>query len=165
MKDKILNSGLLRFLTGLKICRWAAAHPLLGKFCSYEVISYLICGVLTTALDYIVHFVCRGLGLSTGLSLTIAWISAVIFAYFVNKIFVFLSTDWSAGTLAHELTGFVSCRIASYFMNLAIMLVTVDVLHWNEPLMKLLSGILVMIVNYFGSKLLVFGRRKGEIES
>ena len=161
MKDKILNSRFIRFFTNMKISRWAAGHPVLGKFCNYEVITYLICGILTTVVDYVIHFTCRGFGLSTGISLTIAWTAAVIFAFFVNKIFVFLSTDWSRKVLRHELWSFLSCRIASYFLNLAILIISVDILHLNEPVMKIASSILVIILNYFGSKLFVFASRKG----
>ena len=39
---------------------------------------------------------------------------------------------------------------------MVLMLVTVDLLHWNEVLMKIGCNVIVMILNYFGSKLFVF---------
>lgn len=156
MKNKILNHPLIRWLIRLRLCQWAASHPLLSRFCNYEVISYLICGVLTTAVDYITYFVGKSIGLNTAVSTTLAWILAVIFAYFVNKVFVFFSTDWTLTGLIQEIIPFLSCRIFSYVMNLILMVVTVDLLHFNEPLMKIFSSIFVLIVNYFGSKFIVF---------
>lgn len=161
MKEKILNHPLIRWIIHLPVCRWAASNPILSRFCTYEVISYLICGVLTTAVDYVTYFIGKGIGLNTAAATTLAWVLAVLFAYFSNKAFVFLSTDWSAAGIRRELFPFISCRILSYLMNVVIMVITVDRLCWNEPFMKIASNILVMIVNYFGSKLFVFRRQKG----
>ena len=90
------------------------------------------------------------------MSNAIAWVVAVAFAYLTNKPFVFKSHDWSAKTVIPELTKFVSCRVASGLMETLILLVTVDILHWNGNIWKLVTSVLVVILNYFGSKLLVF---------
>ncbi|MBQ8639832.1 MAG: GtrA family protein [Lachnospiraceae bacterium] len=160
MKEKVLQHPLIRWAVNLRISRWAASNPLLSRFCTYEVISYLICGVLTTLVDYVTYFVCKAIGISTGISTTVAWILAVLFAYFVNKVFVFLSTDWSIEGLRRELIPFFSCRIFSYVVNLVLMILTVDLFCWNEPLMKIGCNVIVLIINYFGSKLLVFRSAK-----
>lgn len=156
MKDKILAHPLIRWAISLPPCRWAASHPILSKFCNYEVISYLVCGVLTTAVDYITYFAGKKIGLNTAGATTFAWLFAVIFAYIVNKIFVFFSTDWTPRGLFKEIVPFLSCRIFSYVMNVVLMVLTVDILHLNEPLMKIICNIIVMIINYFGSKFIVF---------
>ena len=50
-----------------------------------ELISYLFFGVLTTAVNFIVYLpVYNILGLSASVSNMIAWVVAVVFAYFVN---------------------------------------------------------------------------------
>lgn len=160
MKEKIMKNPFIQWAVNLRISKWAASNPVLSKFCNYEVISYLVCGVLTTVVDYVTYFISKAAGAGTGAATTIAWVLAVIFAYFVNKIFVFFSADWTAAGIRRELIPFVSCRIFSYVLNLILMIVTVDFLHLNEALMKIASNIIVMIVNYFGSKLLVFGGAK-----
>ena len=40
-----------------------------------------------------------------------------------------------------------------------IMYLTVDLLLWNGTLMKLLSNILVILLNYIASKLVIFRRK------
>ncbi len=160
MKNKVLQNPFIRWILNLPPCRWAASHPVLSRFCSYEVISYLICGVLTTAVDYITYFAARSIGFNTAAATTLAWFLAVLFAYFVNKIFVFFSTDWSAPRLIKEILPFLSCRILSYVMNVIVMILTVDFLHFNEPLMKIFCSIFVIISNYFGSKFFVFRNKK-----
>ena len=89
----------------------------------------------------------------------IAWVVAVIFAFLTNKPFVFHSHDWSVKTVVPELIKFVSCRLASGVMETLILLLTVDCLHWNGNIWKLVTQVLVVIVNYVGSKLLVFRKK------
>ena len=123
----------------------------------WDVISYLFFGVLTTAVNYIVYLPCyNGLHLSGSVSNAIAWVVAVAFAYLTNKPFVFRSFDWSAKTVIPELTKFVGCRVGSGVLETAIIFLTVDTLSWNGNVMKLLTSVLVVVLNYIGSKLLVF---------
>ena len=122
-----------------------------------DVIVYLVFGVLTTAVNYIVYLPCyNGLGLSGSVSNAIAWVGAVAFAYLTNKPFVFRSHDWSAKTVIPELMKFVGCRVGSGVLETAIIFLTVDLLGWNGNVMKLLTSVLVVVLNYIGSKLLVF---------
>ena len=123
----------------------------------WEVLSYLIFGVLTTVVNYLIYLpVYNLLGLSAALSNAIAWVVAVAFAYLTNKPFVFKSHDWSAKTVIPELTKFVGCRVASGAAETLILLVTVDILNWNGNIWKLLTSVIVVVLNYIGSKLLVF---------
>ena len=122
-----------------------------------DVIVYLVFGVLTTAVNYIVYLPCYNvLGLSGSVSNAIAWVGAVAFAYLTNKPFVFRSHDWSAKTVIPELMKFVGCRVGSGVLETAIIFLTVDWLGWNGNVMKLLTSVLVVVLNYIGSKLLVF---------
>lgn len=126
----------------------------------WEVLSYLIFGVLTTVVNYLVYLPAYNLlGLSAALSNAIAWVVAVAFAYLTNKPFVFKSNDWSAKTVIPELTKFVGCRVASGAAETLILLVTVDILHWNGNLWKLVTSVLVVILNYVASKLVVFKKK------
>ena len=123
----------------------------------YNVLAYLVFGVLTTAVNYLVYLPCYNLwSFSAAASNAIAWVAAVAFAFLTNKPFVFKSHDWSLPTVWAELTKFVGCRIGSGLLETLILWLAVDRLEWNGNLWKLVTSILVVIVNYFGSKLLVF---------
>ncbi len=125
-----------------------------------DVLSYLVFGVLTTAVNYGVYLPCYNLlGLSAAVSNGVAWVFAVAFAYLTNKPFVFQSHDWSMQTVLPELTKFIGCRIGSGAAETGILLVTVDILGWNGNAWKLLTSVLVVVLNYVGSKLLVFSRK------
>lgn len=122
-----------------------------------DVIIYLVFGVLTTVVNYVVYLPCYNvLHLSGTASNAIAWVGAVAFAFVTNKPFVFQSHDWSAKTVIPELTKFVGCRLGSGVLETAIIFLTVDVLAWNGNVMKLATSVLVVVLNYIGSKLLVF---------
>ena len=126
----------------------------------WVVLSYLIFGVLTTVVNYCVYLPVYNLvGLSASVSNVIAWMIAVAFAYLTNKPFVFKSNDWSAKTVIPELTKFVGCRVASGAAETLILLVTVDILHWNGNIWKLVTSVLVVVMNYIASKLVVFKKK------
>ena len=126
----------------------------------WDVITYLIFGVLTTLVNYIVYLPCLYvLNLSAAVSNVIAWIVAVAFAYLTNKPFVFGSHDWSMKTVGPELVKFLSCRIGSGVLETLILMVTVDLLGWNGFWWKLFTQVLVVVLNYIGSKLLVLKKK------
>ena len=123
----------------------------------WDVLTYLVFGVLTTVVNYLVFLPCYNvLQLSATVSNVIAWVVAVAFAFLTNKPFVFKSNDWSAKTVMPELTKFLGCRIGSGVLETAIIFVTVDLFCWNGNWMKLATSVLVVILNYFASKFLVF---------
>lgn len=127
----------------------------------WDVLSYLFFGGLTTVVNYIVYLPCYNwLHLSASVSNVIAWVFAVAFAYLTNKPFVFKSYDWSMKTVVPELTKFVGCRVGSGVLETVILFVTVDLLQLNGNIIKLAVSVLVVVLNYFGSKLLVFRRKE-----
>ena len=126
----------------------------------WDLITYLVFGVLTTVVNYLVYLPCYNwLYLSGALSNVIAWVAAVAFAYLTNKPFVFKSHDWSMKVVLPELTKFVGCRVGSGLLETAIIFVTVDVLGWNGNIIKIITSVLVVILNYVASKLVVFRKK------
>ena len=122
-----------------------------------DILSYLFFGVLTTVVNYLVYLPCLNLlEMSAAASNVAAWVVAVAFAYLTNKPFVFKSHDWSAKTVLPELSKFVGCRVGSGVLETLIIFLTVDCLLWNGNVMKLVTSVLVVILNYVASKLLVF---------
>ena len=123
----------------------------------YDILVYLIFGVLTTVVNYLVYLPCYNLlHLSSALSNVIAWAAAVAFAFVTNKPFVFRSHDWSAKTVIPELTRFIGTRLGSGGLETLILFLTVDWLGLNGNVWKLVTSVLVVVLNYIGSKLLVF---------
>ena len=127
----------------------------------WSLLSYLFFGGLTTAVNFLVYFpFYNWLACSAMVSNVIAWLFAVVFAYMTNKPFVFKSRDWSKETVIPELVKFVGCRVGSGVLETVIIWLTVDVLFWNGNLMKVIISIFVVLINYAGSKWLVFNNKQ-----
>ena len=127
----------------------------MGKY--KDILLYLVFGVLTTIVNYLVYLPCYNLlKWSAGFSNVLAWVIAVVFAFVTNKPFDFKSHDWTWKTVGPELSKFVGCRIGSGVLETLILLLCVDILGWNGNVWKLITAVLVIILNYIGSKFLVF---------
>lgn len=123
----------------------------------WDIISYLFFGCVTTLVNYVVYYLLyNGAQLSGAYSNGIAWAVAVAVAFLTNKPFVFKSHDWSAKTVRPELVKFVGSRIGSGLLETVMIYITVDWLGLNGNIIKLLTSVLVMVLNYVASKWLVF---------
>lgn len=117
-------------------------------------ILYIIFGGLTTLVNIIVYFVCYDvLALSNVLSTIIAWILSVIFAFITNKLYVFES---KSNSMFYEISTFFGCRLGTGILDVGIMYLTVDILKWNALLMKIISNVIVIVLNYILSKVIIF---------
>ena len=126
----------------------------------WDIVSYLFFGVCTTIVNYLVYIPCYNLlGMSASVSNMVAWVVAVAFAYLTNKPFVFKSNDWSAATVVPELTKFVGCRIGSGVVETVVLFLAVDLLGWNGNIWKLVTQVMVTVMNYVASKLVVFRKK------
>ena len=122
-----------------------------------ELISYVFWGAATTAVNYCVYFLCTQLlQIQYLISNVLSWVAAVAFAFVVNKLFVFASKSWKAGTVLPELWKFVSARILSGVMETGILLLFVELLKLPDGPVKIAAGVLVILLNYAVSKWLIF---------
>ena len=122
-----------------------------------SVITYLIFGVLTTIVNYLVYYPLYNIAnFSAAISNGISWLVAVIFAYFTNKSFVFESKRWDREVVIPEFAKFVGGRFASGVAETAVLFVFVDLLDFNGNVWKIITSVLVVILNYIFSKYIVF---------
>ncbi len=128
----------------------------LKKLLNRETISYLFFGVLTTLVNYITYELCKWFGIHYTASTVIAWVLAVAFAYITNKLYVFESKSFEKSVLIKEISAFVGCRLFSGLCDLGFMILAVEFLSIHDSLAKLLSNIVVIIINYIFSKLFIF---------
>ncbi len=161
MKEKIISSRPVKWLESTKLWQFLSNHPALGKIFNYEIIMYLFCGVLSTVVSFVTQWLATFIpwypfGSEALLPTTVSWICAVLFAFFVNKIFVFDSPEWNLRTLYREFLPFVGCRLLTLLFEEVFMIVTVDVFHWDQMLCKLIAQVVILIANYIFSKFLIF---------
>lgn len=125
-----------------------------------EPILYLFFGGLTTLVNLISYFLMTRLFPISEIPATIlAWLLSVVFAYITNKIWVFESKCTSIAQLIKEIVSFFGARIFSGVLDVGIMYLFVSVLHYPDMLIKILSNIIVIILNYLFSKFFVFQKK------
>ena len=89
----------------------------LKKLLNRETILYIVFGVATTVVNYIVFHILYNVLWHQNHSLAAnaaAFVAAVIFAFVVNKLFVFESQSWDAATLKREIPSFLGARVGSF---------------------------------------------------
>lgn len=123
------------------------------------IILYLIFGVLTTVINWVVYV--ASMRVFTGayanvISSLIAWIVAVLFAYVTNRRLVFESRARGFAPVMRECAAFFASRVLTGVLDLSIMYVFADVLRFDGKIVKLVSNIIVVVLNYILSKIVVF---------
>lgn len=122
-----------------------------------QVLMYLFFGVCTTLVNIIVYRVCsHGMRLSVTVSTVIAWILSVLFAYITNRKWVFESKAAGLAEIIQELVSFFAARLSTGLLDLAIMFVFAEKMQLNDMAVKIVSNVIVIILNYVLSKLVVF---------
>ena len=125
------------------------------------VTLYLIFGVLTTLVNIVAYWgVAHLMNIATMPSTVVAWVLAVLFAYFTNRKWVFDSTANTSHEIVQELLSFFACRLATGVVDWGCMLVFVDLLGWNDVIIKTAANVLVIVLNYVASKLIIFKEGK-----
>ena len=145
----------------------------LKKLLNRETILYIIFGVATTVVNYVVFYLLYNVLWNQSRSLianAAAFVAAVIFAFVVNKLFVFESKSWNAATLKREIPSFLAARIGSFGIEEAglflaekvlklggIVAITVAgvALDWITVI-KVMLAFVVVALNYVFCKLYIF---------
>lgn len=151
-----------------------------------EIIIYLIVGVLTTIVSWGACFVAKLFldptqELQNFIINTIGWVAGVVFAYPLNRKWVFKSNN---DKIVKEFMGFASSRLSTWILDILIMWFFVNICPLNNLIIKIcnwlnislatadidsvnywvvkicISAVLVTILNYVFSKLLIFKKPK-----
>lgn len=120
-------------------------------------LCYLVFGALTTAVNILVYTSYYYIfEINNSISNIIAWISSVVFAYITNKLWVFNNWGFKIQTLLREVLTFSLSRLVTGVLDIIVMYVLVDVWGLTAWVIKIISNIIVIILNYFASKQFVF---------
>ena len=124
-----------------------------------ELIMYGIFGVLTTLINLLTFYVLDKLGVNVYLNNSIAWVISVLFAFITNKLYVFNSKDTSYKIIAKEGIAFFLARIFSYFVDMFTIFMIFQVMGINKMIAKIISNVIVIIINYLLSKIIIFKKK------
>ena len=126
-----------------------------------DVLLYIFFGICTTLVNILSYWLCAHVFCITVLpSAIIAWFVAVLFAYFTNRKWVFHSEATTRGEIVKEAVYFYVCRLTTGFVDWALMYVFVDVMRFNDIVIKTVANIAVIVLNFIASKLIIFKKKK-----
>lgn len=139
--------------------RGIGVKALLKKY--KELILYVFFGGLTTLVNWGMYWLLNDvLQIHYLWATALAYISSVLFAYVTNRIWVFESKVRGLKGILAEMGKFFLGRGATFLLDLLCMYIGVDLLRVNDKLMKLLSNVIVIVVNYILSKLFIFRKKE-----
>lgn len=126
-----------------------------------EYVLYLVFGGVTTVVNYGVYVICgHVLHLGVVPSNIIAWVFAVVVAFVTNKLWVFESKSHETKTVAKEFVEFVLARLLTMLIETLLLWIFVDLLHVNDLIMKIITNVIVVVLNYIFSRFFIFKKTK-----
>ncbi|MDR0986338.1 MAG: GtrA family protein [Ruminococcus sp.] len=135
--------------------------PLREFYYKYEsALLYIFYGALTTLVSFVMQFIPAYLGAPVWASTLISWVSAVTFAFFVNKFFVFDSNERTAKVILREGSQFFAARLVSFFIELGYLVLMVDVFGFGLVLNKIIIQVVILILNFLFSKFIIFKKSR-----
>ncbi|MGN0696878.1 MAG: GtrA family protein [Oscillospiraceae bacterium] len=130
-----------------------------------ELIMYVIIGGCTTLVNWIVYALLTAAGAGMTVSNGAAWVCAVIFAFFANKLLVFESRSFAPGTVIKEAVKFVGSRVLTGLIEIFLPSLLfkagldMDILGIEGAAAKLTVSVIVIVLNYVFGKLVVFTKK------
>lgn len=138
-----------------------------GLYRNYkEIINYLVFGVLATVVNFVSYYIfARIIGIDEVISSGLSWFASVLFAYITNKLFVFDSKTVTKKELIKECISFFLARVLSGILcDVGTFAVMVKVFKINDIIAKVVTQVMVVIVNYIFSKFIIFKNNKKDKE-
>ena len=154
-----------------------------------QLILYLLFGAVTTVVSLFACYVTLKLGTLIWhdekgdptafvdiLGSTSQWVVGVLVAFFTNKKWVFTGAERGVATTAKQFGKFAGGRVITYFVEVFVNLGAIALLEWlgyrafaligieitARFWAKMISSVIVVVSNYFISKLIVFKNKRQE---
>lgn len=117
-----------------------------------EIVNYIIVGILTTLVNYVVYYLLLKIHCNWIFANSIAWLMAVIFAFYTNKKYVFKSS----GSAKEEIISFFTLRLVTLIIENISLFLFIEILTYQQMLSKIFVSIVTVILNYILCKFKIF---------
>lgn len=118
-----------------------------------ELFSYVLVGIVTTLVNFIIYWLVIKIIHYSWLSANIiAWLGAVSFAFWANKHYVFKSVN-ETGKEAYQ---FFTLRLATLVVESCLLFIFIQLLGANEMLSKIVVSVITVVSNYGLCKFKIF---------
>lgn len=139
-------------------------ESLLKLYRKYEEgISYLFWGGMTFLLGMVIFYLFAvKMDMYEQIANVWSWVICVLFAYVTNRTFVFKSKVKGFKNIFIEFKDFISARVLTLVAENILLFILIDLLTMNNMVAKLIGQVMVIVSNYFLSKLWIFKNKKSE---
>lgn len=123
-----------------------------------HIIKYLFFGVLTTIISLgSFWLLIETTELNENICNFLSIVIGILAAYALNREYVFESKERD---IIKEFSKFVMARVASFLFDMISFFIFATLLSLNEMAVKVIISVVVVILNYFLSKILVFNKKE-----
>ena len=120
-----------------------------------QIFRYIMTGGMTTVINYIIYILLTAVSMDYLVANSIAWLGAVIFAYYANRHMVFRSE----GSKKQEFVQFFSLRLATLAVENLLLFMFVGYIGAAELPSKIVVSVITVVLNYFACKYSIFKER------
>lgn len=131
-----------------------------------EPVAYVFFGGLTTVVNWLAYMLFVWMGIDINISNILSWVVGVLFAFVVNKWFVFENKSLEVKTVIIEMGAFFGARIVTGVIAIILFPVLYN-LGLNQSFLgtdglpaKIVTSVIEIILNWVFSKYLVFRENK-----
>lgn len=124
-----------------------------------QFISYVIVGVFTTLVNYIIYYLFIKTGSGWLFSNTIAWLGSVLFAFYTNRKIVFQSKQ----NAKQEASGFFMMRFITLLVENILLFILIQLIKTHPYFAKIMVSFITVIANYGLCKFKIFNQKEGII--
>ena len=118
-----------------------------------DIIIYFIVGCLSTFVNLLSYAFYRLFIPSYLINIVLSWLTSLVFAFFMNRKYVFKSTN---NKIKQEFLSFTISRLLTLGMEILFMYLLVDLIQVNDLIAKVIVQFLVFLANYLFGKFIVF---------
>ncbi len=117
-----------------------------------ELVKYILNGGLTTGVNYVVYFTLMHLHMHYLLANSIAWLVAVLVAFYTNRRWVFKSSE----APTKQFVSFVSLRASTLLVENGLLYIFIQLFAFASLPAKIAVSIFTIIANYAICKTKIF---------
>lgn len=117
-----------------------------------QFFRYVLTGGMTTGINYVIFLFLTTCSCNYLIANSLAWIGAVIFAFFANRHVVFRSD----GNWRQEFYKFFSVRFLTLVLENLLLVMTVEWMGMAEPFAKITVSVVTVTLNFIACKYSIF---------
>lgn len=120
-----------------------------------QIFRYIMTGGMTTVINYLIYIALIALSINYLVANTVAWLGAVVFAFYANREVVFQSK----GNKSKEFIQFFAVRLGTLLVENVLLYILIDAIGLASMTSKIVVSVVTVALNYIACKYSIFKER------